>query len=177
MKATAIGLAVLCCLALLSCTESNGPGTGTPGEGSALDVGRTPGSICVPRGKDGAKTFGAMDLRNVTDSDVVITRVGLAGARGMEVVGSQVVASTPNSQVVADGWPPLGRDLRQEFATGRSATRTVLGPNEVVTLWTGLRAVSGDGSARAVRIYYRQGERNYRQDGVDSVRVTSRSSC
>lgn len=151
--------------------------SGGSGEGSALDLGQTPGTICVPRGADEAKTFGAVDLHNVTDSEVTVIDIGLAEADGLEVVGARVLPSTRESQIVADGWPPRAGGSEMAWAGGADATGAVLEPQQVLTLWTGVRAPSGDGNAEALRVHYRHAGRTFWQDSVDALQITSRHSC
>ena len=147
------------------------------GEGSALDLGQNPGTICVPRGTEEPKTFGAADVRNVDDAPVTLSEVVLADGEGLEVVGARVLPASDQSQLVADGWPPRGPGLAQEWSTGRDAAGAVLQPGDELTLWVGVRAPSGDGTAEALRIRYRSGDRTLWQDTVDGLRIVSGTSC
>src|SRR5690606_6298943 len=108
---------------------------------------------------------------------VTITEVGLADAEGLELVGARALPSTDESQLVADGWPPHADGTTEEWAAGADAVGVVLQPDEVLTLWAGVRAPSGSGTAEAVRVHYRRGDETFWQDTVDTLRISSDDSC
>lgn len=146
-------------------------------EGDALDLGENLGSICVPRGAI-PKVFGDMDVRNASSEPVTIDAVTLAGAKGMRVLGARVVPFTNESRLVGEGWPPVyPDDLAIYEEDGRDPKGLTLAPEETVTLWTGVAAESGDGTADAVRVEYTHKGRSYYQDGVDKLIMVSGKRC
>lgn len=150
-------------------------GCGGERRGDLLDLGQSPGTICVPRGDSALKTFGAMDVRNTSDVVVRLSRIELTDSRGLSVAGARLVPATNQSQVVGDGWPPRG--LAQEFRRGMPLSGAELQPGEQVTLWAGVRATDEEGVAGAIRLHFVADGEPFHQDGLDSLRVARGQSC
>ncbi|GAB3254958.1 hypothetical protein GCM10027425_14750 [Alteromonas gracilis] len=162
-----------CCLLVIASVLLGG--CGGEGQGDLLDLGQSPGTICVPRADSELKTFGAMDVRNTSESVVRLSRIELTDARGLSVAGARVVTATNESQLVGDGWPPRG--MAEEFRRGTPLSERELQPGEQVTVWTGVRATAQEGSAGAIRVHYLANGELFSQDGVDALRVARGSSC
>lgn len=163
---------VLGCALISGCGGDDGPR-----QGDALDLGRTEGTTCVPSGSD-PKTFGEMDLENVSDDDIIIRRVTLAGADGLRLVGAGVVPVNDISRVVANGWPPTDADLQALWQNeGADPEGYTVRPGAVVGVWAGVDAPDGGGTAVAVRIEYTSGDTDYYQDGVEQIELRDSASC
>jgi hypothetical protein len=167
MKSGVVGrLAALACpVVVLGAACSSGPSVDT----GPLGDGGTRGSICMPVRSGGVVSWGITILRNSGQSNAVIERVSLLGARKLRLVASYVVPITGLRDYGAwEGYPPAPPQPGVIWSKHTLARGAVIPPQigqRHSNLVTVLKPTGRVGKARAIDVLYRE-------DGTQSRLVT-----